>query len=211
MAIEEVVAIPADSAVLEYSTDDVTYYELQDVSDITTSQGGLNEVETETFEDGSGKVPGAEAVQNLTIAIPNFLPHLAGWVEIEAAIASKQLLYWRLTTDQELMYRGTSVSINAQGEITFNDVPPLHGVGMVIKVGGNNYVIDTATETETLTRSTVAAAVNLQPYELVVPSLRLELQGWVKSLKNYSLLPAQSLASALEIMLNSPLPTWEIV
>ena len=64
------------------------------------------------------------------------------------------------------MYRGTSVSINAQGEITFNDAPPLHGVGMVIKVSGNNYVIDTATETETLTRSTVAAAVNLQPYEL---------------------------------------------
>ena len=58
MAIEEVVAIPADSAVLEYSTDDVTYYELQDVSDITTSQGGLNEVERKPSRTDPARCPG---------------------------------------------------------------------------------------------------------------------------------------------------------
>ena len=120
-------------------------------------------------------------------------------------------LYWRLITEEELIYTGTDVVINAQGEITFNDAPPLHGVGMVIKAGGSDYVIDTATETETSTRSRVAVPVSNAAYELVVPALQLEFQGYVKSLSNYSLLPAQSLASVLEIMLPSPLPRWEVV
>ena len=208
--MKHLVTIPADGCALEYSNDGVTWYELQDIADISASAGGFNETETETFEDGAGKVPTGEVVQNVTIAIPNFLPHLAAWQEVDQAHRDKELLYWRITTQEESIYSGNDVVISALGVITFNDAPAEYGVGTVIRIGAADYVIDSI-GAEIRTRSVVAVPVANAAYSLVVPALRMQFRGWVKSITNFNLLPAQAVASSLELMLNAPLPKWSIV
>lgn len=209
--IQEIVVMPSDDSRLFYSLDNAVWRELQHVADMRATQGGLSEVQTETFEDGPGKVPGAEVVQNVTLAIPNFAPQLEGWQEVDDAQRAKALVYWRVDTRQELVHSGTEVSVAGDGTITFRDDPPAYGVGMVVRVGDTDYVIDAAEEAGVSTRSAVPAPVDRKAYELVVPALRLEFRGWVKSISNYSLLAAQPLASALEIMLPEVLPKWRIV
>ena len=210
---------------LEYSNDGgATYYSLPYVGDISVSGGEAPETDIIAFRR-TGKLAGKVRVPSFTMAIPSYTPQLQAFKDIRKSIDDGDTLNWRLTTRKDTIFTNAdaadTVAIETTGIVTFaGDAPDfagsMFGEGMAIKVGGENYVIDSisdATPPVVMVRPVPGAAVAAaQPFMIDTPSLRLgPFTAKVRSPLGFDLPAEGNMTSSIDLTPEAQLPDWTIV
>ena len=216
--------VRAENTILEYSKDGADYFAFPYVGDISVSGGEAPETDIISFRR-VGKLAGKVRVPSFTIAIPSYTPQLQAFKDIREAIDDGDVLNWRLTTKKDTILTNAAtsdtVAIATTGIVTFAGTTPdfagtLFGEGMVIKVGGANYVLDSiseATPPVVMVRPAPSSAVTAsQPYMIDTPSLRLgPFTAKVRSPLAFDLPAEGNMTSSIDLTPEAQLPDWTIV
>ena len=216
--------VRAENTNLEYSKAGGTFFPLPYVGDISVSGGEAPETDIISFRR-SGKLAGKVRVPSFTMAIPSFTPQLQAFKDIRESIDDGGTLSWRLTTRKDTIFTNAAtadtVAIATTGVVTFAGTAPdfsgsLFGEGMVIKVGGANYVIDSISDADppvVMVRPVPAAAVGAaQPFMIDTPSLRLgPFTAKVRSPLGFVLPAEGNMTSSIDLTPEAQLPDWTIV
>ena len=186
--------VRAENTILEYSKAGGTFSPFPYVGDISVSGGEAPETDIISFRR-AGKLAGKVRVPSFSIAIPSYTPQLQAFKDIKEAIDDGDTLSWRLTTKKDTIFTNAvandTVAIATTGIVTYAGTAPdfsgsLFGEGMVIKVGGANYVIDSisdATPPVVMVRPAPAAASLRMPYVVPVTDAHSRLASRVRSVK----------------------------
>ena len=216
--------VRAENTDLEYSKDGATYFPLPYVGDISVSGGEAPETDIISFRR-AGKLAGKVRVPSFSAAIPSYTPQLQAFKDIKKAIDDGDSLTWRLTTKKDTIFTnadtGDTVAIATTGIVTYAGTAPdfsgsLFGEGMVIKVGGANYVIDSISDDTppvVMVRPAPSAAVAAaQPFMIDTPSLRLgPFTAKVRSPLGFDLPAEGNMTSSIDLTPEAQLPDWTIV
>ena len=222
---EGVTAFGSEFARLEYSSDSgSTWNKIPGIQGYTESGGEAPERDVVTF-DGVGKKSGHPRVPSIEVSAAYSPAHTA-WKAIRQASIKGTLLQFRFTTKkQEPSFTASgnanTVAIATTGVVTFagTQKPDFAageiGLGMVIEVGTDNYIIDSISGDPIVVKvkpapdSAVSATVS---YKIVLPSLRRGPFGaTVRLAGNVSLESEGDMTTTLTLAPRAHLPEWSIV
>lgn len=219
-----VTAHGSEFAKFEYSSDNQVWNEIPGISGYTESGGEAPERDVVAFS-GVAKRSGHPRVPSIELQAV-YQPAHAAWKAMREASVGGKVLQFRMTTQEESLFAidkaAHTVALATTGVVTLaGAVKPdfteaQYGVGQVIKVGGDNYVIDSISDDATpevkvkpAPKTAVAAATD---YEIVLPSLRRGPFGaTVRIADNVSLESEGDMTTTLTLAPRGRLPEWKIV
>ncbi len=214
----------SEFAKFEYSSDNQVWNEIPGISGYTESGGEAPERDVVAFS-GVAKRSGHLRVPSIELQAV-YQPAHAAWKAMREAAIDGKVLQFRMTTKEETFFAidktGHTVAIATTGVVTLaGAVKPdfteaQYGVGQVIKVGGDNYVIDSISDDATpevkvkpAPKTAAAAATN---YKIVLPSLqRGPFGATVRLADNVSLESEGDMTTTLTLAPRGRLPEWKIV
>ena len=214
----------SEFAKFEYSSDNQVWNEIPGISGYTESGGEAPERDVVAFS-GVAKRSGHPRVPSIELQAV-YQPAHAAWRAMRKASIEGGVLQFRMTTKEESLFAidktGHTVAIAATGVVTLaGAVKPdfteaQYGVGQVIKVGGDNYVIDSISDdaspevkVKPAPDTAVGAATD---YKIVLPSLqRGPFGATVRLADNVSLESEGDMTTTLTLAPRGRLPEWKIV
>ncbi len=155
-----------------------------------------------------------------------YQPAHSAWRAIREAADKGTLLRFRVTTKEEERFAindsAETVAIADTGVLTFagdgkpNFKSSEYGVGMILKLGGENYVIDSVSDADTpvvtVTPAPASDVTAATDYKITVPSLRRgPFSATVRIVGNVSLESEGDMTTTLTLAPRGQLPEWSIV
>ena len=219
-----VTAIGSEFATLEYSSDSgATWHQLPGIQGYTESGGEAPERDVVTFA-GVAKKSGHPRVPSIEVSAA-YSPVHAAWKAIRKASIDGTLLQFRFTTKKKPQFTAigaaNTVAIAYTGVVTFaGTMKPdvaggLIGLGQVIEIGSDAYVIDSisdaATPVVTVKPAPATAVTATASYKIVLPSLRRRFSATVRLAGNVSLESEGDMSTTLTLAPRVQLSEWSIV
>ena len=218
-----VTAIGSEFATLEYSSDSgATWHQLPGIQGYTESGGEAPERDVVTFA-GVAKKSGHPRVPSIEVSAA-YSPVHASWKAIRKASINGMLLQFRFTTKKDPQFTASgaanTIAIADTGVVTFagtmkpDVVGGMIGLGQVIEVGSDAYVIDSIRGNPivvTVKPAPETAVTATDSYKIVLPSLRRRFSATVRLAGNTALESEGDMTTTLTLAPRAQLPEWSIV
>ena len=205
-----------ENAIVEASSDGVTFFEVPFVGDIESSGSAAPETDIVSLRH-QGKITGRLRVPTVRLAIVSYVPNHSSWATILAAARANTILHWKITTDEAVVFGASltrKVAIATTGALTFSgtggtpDIDEL-GLGMQMKIGTGTVIYSFNEITKTGSSDPVVsvlpkpgtAVVASASYKISNPGLVFgPFRGGIREAGSFTLAADSGvLASSLEI------------